>query len=73
MSAITTHFNTTGMHCPSCSMLIEMTLNKEPGVESAKADYVKGTADVVYDPDIISVDDIKAKIEELDYTAEVAS
>lgn len=73
MSAKTVNFATTGMHCPSCAMLIEMTLKKEPGVESAQADYGKATTEITYDPDIISVDDIKAKVLDLGYTVEETS
>jgi copper chaperone len=72
MNTTTAHFNTTGMHCGSCSMLIELTIKKEPGIESVKADYAKGTTDVVYDPDVITADAISAKIGDLGYTAVLA-
>lgn len=73
MSTKTSHFKTTGMHCPSCAMLIEMTLKKENGVESAEADYIKGMTDVTYDPDLIAAHAITAKIKDLGYTAEETS
>ena len=73
MSTKTTYLTVTGMHCPSCAMLIEMMLKKEPGIEATKADYVKGTTEVTYDPDTISIDGITAKIAELDYSAVEAS
>ncbi len=60
---------TTGMHCPSCAMLIEMTLKKEAGVTDVKADYPAGLTDVSYDPDVISEADIIAKIADLGYKA----
>jgi copper chaperone CopZ len=61
--------NTTGMHCPSCAMLIEMTLKKEAGVEDVKADYPAGRTDVTYDPAITNEAAIVAKIEDLGYKA----
>ena len=63
---------TTGMHCPSCAKMIEMTLRKEAGVGDVKADYPAGRTDVVYDPDVISEADIIAKIEGLGYKASPA-
>jgi Cu+-exporting ATPase len=69
----TIDLNTGGMHCSSCSMLIEMTVGDLPGVTAAKADYVKGTAHVEFDPAVVSVDEIVASIREAGYTAEVAA
>ena len=63
--------DTTGMHCPSCAMLIEMTLKKEAGVEEVRADYPAGRTDVTYDPAITSEAAIIAKIEDLGYKASV--
>jgi Cu+-exporting ATPase len=62
-----------GMHCSSCSMLIEMTLGDLPGVSSASADYVEGTAHVDFDPATVSIDEIVAAIRDAGYTAEVAA
>jgi Cu+-exporting ATPase len=61
-----------GMHCSSCSMLIEMSVDDLPGVASASADYVKGTAHVEFDPSAVTVDEIVAAIRDAGYTAEVA-
>ncbi len=60
---------TTGMHCPSCALLIEMTLKKEAGVDDVKSDYVSGQTDVEYDPGKIDETAIIAKIEDLGYGA----
>jgi copper chaperone CopZ len=65
--------NAGGMHCSSCSMLIEMTVSDLAGVSSASADYVNGTAHVEYDPSIISVDQIVAAIRDAGYSADVAA
>jgi copper chaperone CopZ len=61
---------TGGMHCSSCSMLIEMTLGDLDGVSVASADYVKGTAHVEYDPSAVTPDELVAAIREQGYTAE---
>ena len=68
----TVDLKTGGMHCSSCSMLIEMTLDELPGVSSASADYRSGVARVEFDPAVVSVDRIIAAVIEAGYTAEAA-
>lgn len=64
---------TGGMHCSSCSMLIEMTVGDLPGVSAVTADYVKGTAHVEFDPAAIVGDQIVTAIRDAGYTAERAN
>jgi sulfite exporter TauE/SafE/copper chaperone CopZ len=56
-----------GMSCTSCEMKLENSLKKKAGVRDVKASYVKDTVTFTYDPDIVSLDDIEATIEKLDY------
>lgn len=58
----TIDLNTGGMHCGSCSMLIQMTVEDLPGVSSAKADYASGRTHVEFDSGEVSVDAIIAAI-----------
>lgn len=67
-----TVLKTGGMHCGSCSMLIEMTVDELPGIGSVKADYGKGTTSVEFDPSKVTVAAIIAAIKDAGYTAEVA-
>jgi copper chaperone CopZ len=67
----TIDLNTGGMHCGSCSMLIEMTVGDLPGVSHAKADYASGRTQVEFDPDDVSAAEIIAAIVEAGYTAEL--
>ncbi|UFX83223.1 sulfite exporter TauE/SafE family protein [Candidatus Absconditicoccus praedator] len=62
-----------GMFCISCVMRIESSLNSLDGVESSNVDLVNETADVEYDPEIISPDEItQADIFDDDlYSAEI--
>jgi copper chaperone CopZ len=64
---------TGGMHCSSCSMLIEMTVDELPGIGSVKADYGSGVTRVDFDPAAISVDRIVAAIVEAGYSAALAA
>lgn len=47
-----------GMHCGSCSALIEETLVEDLGVASAHVDLVEHRATVVFDPAVHSVADL---------------
>ena len=63
---------TTGMHCRSCSMLVDMTLDDLDGVESSETDYVSGDTKVSFDAEQVSVDDLVAAIRSAGYDAEQA-
>jgi copper chaperone len=67
---VTARFATTGMHCGSCAMLIQMTLEDLDGVASAKADTATGVTEVVYDPDITAPAAIVGEIVKAGYGAE---
>lgn len=58
---------TTGMHCPSCAMLIQMSLEELEGVSEARSDYRTGITEVVYDPGVTNVDRIVAEIRSAGY------
>lgn len=57
-----------GMTCINCQNKIENKLRKTAGIKSIKVSYVDGIADIVYDNDIITLKDIIAIIQKLDYT-----
>ena len=48
-----------GMICRSCTDAVEETLLHTPGVISARVSYIKGRAELRYDPDIVSLEQIK--------------
>lgn len=66
----TARLKTTGMHCQSCAMLIEMNLGDLEGVESSHADFRTGETEVHYDPEKVDVDRIVATIAAAGYGAE---
>ncbi len=63
---------TTGMHCRSCSILIDMTLDELPGVEQSRTDLTSGTTEVRYDPGRVTVEDLIAAVRSAGYEAEIA-
>jgi copper chaperone len=68
--ATTTHvFQVEGMHCGSCALLIDDTLEDLPGVRSTQTTMKKGLSTVELDPSQSSPDDVIAAIEQLGYRA----
>jgi copper chaperone CopZ len=72
MAISTVKIKTTGMHCPSCSMLIQMTVGELDGVESVSSDHRTGETDVTFDPAKVDADRIVEEIRRAGYGAEVA-
>ncbi|MBN1385479.1 heavy-metal-associated domain-containing protein [Candidatus Woesearchaeota archaeon] len=60
-------FRIDGMTCQSCVRTIEKRLIKLEGVQRIEVFLDKGTADIKYDQDIISLDEIKSKVLDLGY------
>jgi len=57
-----------GMHCASCSSLIEKAFKKTPGVEACEVNYGTEKAKVTFDPDKVSPQELSKKIEPLGYS-----
>lgn len=62
----------TGMHCASCGLLIDETVEELPGVVSSSTDLRRNTTTVEYNPTQTSVSAIAAEIVKLGYTASPA-
>lgn len=58
-----------GMTCVSCENRISRKLQSTNGIVSAKVSYSSGSADITYDDNKISLEEIIGAIEELDYKA----
>lgn len=71
MSTVTSQFVTTGMHCPSCSKLIEMDLAEIEGVFAVSVDHRTALAEVTYDDALVGPDAIIAAIVAAGYGAEL--
>jgi len=56
-----------GMSCASCAMRIEKTLRSLNGVKSATVNFAMETATVKYDPDMVSILDLRKAITDLGY------
>ncbi|MDP9818420.1 cation transporter [Spirilliplanes yamanashiensis] len=62
-----------GMHCASCGMLIDDTLEDLAGVRSAQTAVRRRILTVRLDPAVITPDDVVSAVVELGYTARPAS
>lgn len=70
----TTHvFSVSGMHCGSCSLLIDDTLEDLPGVQSTQTAMKSGQATVELDLTQSTPEDVVAAISELGYQATLES
>ena len=69
MAVQTVNVETTGMHCQSCAMLIEMSVKELDGVEDARVDLAGMTTDVTFDPERVAADDIVQAIVKAGYGA----
>jgi Cu+-exporting ATPase len=67
----TLDISVTGTHCPSCSMLIEMTLDELEGVHEASCDHATGRARVTFDETSLDEGTVVKAIEAAGYGASV--
>ncbi len=67
----TVTMNTSGTHCSSCAMLIEMTLSDLPGVAEASADHGRGVATATYDPSVTDAETLAEEVRKLGYGADI--
>ncbi|OIO55176.1 hypothetical protein AUJ46_01870 [Candidatus Peregrinibacteria bacterium CG1_02_54_53] len=61
-----------GMHCASCAGLIERSLKKLPGIQSANVNFAAEKASVLFDPAKTSTEKLIHAVEEAGYHASVA-
>jgi copper chaperone len=62
--------NVQGMSCGHCVQSIEGNVGKLTGVKSVKVHLDEGTVDVAFDPNSVSLKEIKDEIEEQGYEVE---
>jgi copper chaperone len=58
-----------GMSCGHCVMRVEKGIGGMTGVKSAKVDLAKKEGTFTFDPGLVTIDAIKAKINEIGYKA----
>ncbi|WP_280411853.1 heavy-metal-associated domain-containing protein [Nocardia asiatica] len=73
MATSTHEFRIEGMHCGSCALLIDDTLDDLPGVHNTQTTMKKGHSTVELDTSTTTPTDIIAAIGKLGYTATLVS
>jgi copper chaperone len=66
---LTTELAVTGMHCGSCSALIQESLADTTGVIRAEVDLESGRAVVAFDPSQVDTDRLLSVVSEAGYRA----
>ena len=61
-------YNVKGMHCASCSAIIEKTLKKVDGVQNVEANFGTETAKLFFDESKTNLQALSKKIEPLGYS-----
>lgn len=59
-----------GMHCTGCSTRLEKVLNNQDGVEVAKVSFEEAKAEIKFDENQISLEEIKEVIVDAGFEAE---
>ncbi|HEX7443162.1 MAG TPA: cation transporter, partial [Acidimicrobiales bacterium] len=67
MATVRTDLPIEGMTCTACATRIGKGLGKLDGVAEANVNYANHRATVVYDPDAVTVEDLRAKVSSLGY------
>lgn len=67
----TGNYRVKGMHCASCSSVIEKTFKKVEGVHSAEVNYGTEKAKVSFDPSKTNPRDLSKRIEPLGYSLDI--
>ena len=57
------HLQITGMTCAACSARIEKVLGKMEGVKEVNVNLATETSAILYDPNLLSANDLREKIE----------
>jgi sulfite exporter TauE/SafE/copper chaperone CopZ len=70
VAIVTRQFFIGGMTCVNCQNKIEKSLRGVNGVQAVQVSYAAGRAQVDYDPDVVSFEDIRRIVEQLDYTVQ---
>lgn len=63
--------NIKGMHCAACSTRIERVVSALDGVHQAAVNLAAERMELVWDPDIVSYDDVAVRVKELGFELEM--
>ena len=73
LSGTTVNLSLTGMHCSSCAVNIDLTLEDLAGVLDSHTNYAQSISRIKLDPTKLKVDDLIKEVEKLGYSATLVS
>jgi P-type Cu+ transporter len=62
-----TKLKLSGLHCTSCAVNIDLTVEDIPGVKNSDTNFAKSEAEVTFDPNLTDEKSIKTAIHNLGY------
>lgn len=62
-----TKLKLSGLHCTSCAVNIDLTIEDIPGVKNSNTNYAKSESEVTFDPNQTDIKSIKNAIHNLGY------
>ncbi|MHB1322770.1 MAG: hypothetical protein ACYC6J_02235 [Coriobacteriia bacterium] len=65
------HIRTTGFYCKACPIVVECAVGSLPGVAEVVAVRTMALTSVLYDPDVITPDELCSRIRSAGFGAEV--
>ena len=65
--ATTKNIPITRMDCPTCIPVLEREVKRLEGVEEARGNYMTKNLRVIYDPDLVQLEEIESAIERVGY------
>jgi copper chaperone CopZ len=68
-NTVTGRFSVAEVNCASCVARIEQAIHQLPGISSVKADLSNGQIAVEYEPDQVTIEQVKQQITAAGYTA----
>jgi Cu+-exporting ATPase len=60
--------NIDGLHCHRCEQAIRRAMMRREGVHEVEVDFASGQASVLFDPKLVSTDDLIESVREAGYT-----
>ena len=69
MTASNCEIAISGMHCSSCGLLVDETLEDLEGVVRSTTDVRRGRVLIEFEPAVVNIADITAAIEDLGYSS----
>ena len=67
MQPIRASFRIVGMYCTTCKPIVEKQLKGEQAIKKIDIDYMVDSVIVEYDPDLITKEEIKKRLENSGY------